>query len=314
MKKVLIVGGAGFIGTELTAHFVDIGWEVTVLDTFWFGNELEDIGCKICAKNVKETTEEDYRGYDTVIYLAGLSNDPMSEFMPRQCFIDNGAMPPFVASLCKKVGVPHFIYASTCSVYGWSPEGEKTPYDPVKVNYPYGLSKYIGEAGVMALVDDFFHVTAVRMGTVCGISKKMRFDLILNTIYKNIVSKGEFRLSNPSIHRPILDMLNLVNIYENEVRFPRTGIFNAVSFNASLGEIARSCIKWAQGNLGFTPKVNIDYVGDLRNYIAISSYEYTSNVESILDCIHALGITDFDDPKYNNNEMFKALIEKGEYK
>ena len=162
----------------------------------------------------------------------------------------------------------------------------------------------------MALADDFFHVTAVRMGTVCGISKKMRFDLILNTIYKNIVSKGEFRLSNPSIHRPILDMLNLVNIYENEVRFPRTGIFNAVSFNASLGEIARSCIAWTEKSW-FHSKGNIDYVGTLE--IILPYRVNTSNVEIFLDCIHVLGITDFDDPKYNNNEMFKALIEKGEY-
>ena len=76
----------------------------------------------ICAKNVKETTEDVI--IDTVIYRRSFLT-PMSEFMPQQCFIDNGAMPPFVASLCKKVGVPHFIYASTCSVYGWSPEGEK---------------------------------------------------------------------------------------------------------------------------------------------------------------------------------------------
>lgn len=315
--KVLLVGGAGYIGTALCEHLKTQGFnDISVLDTFWFGDNLPPEVSGI-NKNVKDTTENDYRGYDTVVYFAGLSNDPMSEFMPMQCFIDNGAMPAYVASLCKKVGVPHFIYASTCSVYGWSPDGRKLPDDPVKVNYPYGLSKYQGEAGVMALAGEFFTVTAIRMGTVCGYSPRMRFDLILNVLYKNIVANKKFTLSNPSIHRPILGIKDAVRTYEQFICYPESGIFNAVSFNATLGEIGQKVISWFRENFDFIPEVDVNYVGDLRNYVAQNTVpiEMQESICSILDGIHK----EFDgEPlstaSYYNQKVFEELVKKGEYR
>src|SRR3989344_4298451 len=181
-KNILIAGGAGYIGTRLSAELIKRGYSVTVLDLLWFGNYLPS-KVTVVKKNIFEVDEKFVGQFDRIIFLAGLSNDPMAEYSPALNFIYNASSPSYLAYIAKKDGVPRFIYASSCSVYGNS--GDKISKEdlPARSLYPYGLSKLQGEFAAEALADKNFSVICLRQGTVSGFSPRMRFDLIVNTMY-----------------------------------------------------------------------------------------------------------------------------------
>ena len=210
--KILVAGGAGYIGNVLIPRLLDRGYKVDVVDLFWFGNNLpRQVG--ILNKDIFHLTVEDLEPYDQVIFLAGLSNDPMAEFSPSKNFIFNAAAPAYLAYTAKNAKVKRYIYASSCSVYGYT---ENDLYDetrPVSSIYPYGISKLQGEQAAVQLADDDFSVIALRKGTVSGYSPRMRFDLIINTMFRNAVREHVITVNNPSIWRPIL---------ESKTRRPRT--------------------------------------------------------------------------------------------
>jgi len=100
--KILIAGGAGYVGSVLVPKLLDRGYEVDVLDLLWFGNHLPK-GTKIIQKDILNVTEDDLRGYDQIIFLAGLSNDPMADYSPSKNFVSNAAGPVYLAYLAKRV-------------------------------------------------------------------------------------------------------------------------------------------------------------------------------------------------------------------
>ena len=190
--KILIAGGAGYIGSVLAPVLIDHGYEVEVIDLLWFGTHLPK-EVKVIKKELFECKEEDFVGYDQVIFLAGLSNDPMAEFNPAKNFIDNGALPSYLAYKAKNAGVKRFIYASSCSVYGYTVDRLYDEESPAVSNYPYGISKLQGERGVLQMQDEKFSVIAIRQGTISGFSPRMRFDLVINTMFKTAVNVQDIR-------------------------------------------------------------------------------------------------------------------------
>ena len=99
----MIAGGGGYVGTMLTNRLLDRGYTVKVIDQFWFGNNLKPRGSlQIIKKNILDLTEEDIKDVPTIVFLAGVSNDPMAEFRPQTNFIENSAAPAFLAYLFKK--------------------------------------------------------------------------------------------------------------------------------------------------------------------------------------------------------------------
>src|SRR5208282_2525580 len=203
--KLLIAGGAGYVGSTLIPKLLDRGYKVDVVDLFWFGNHLpRQVG--ILNKDIFHLSVEDLEPYDQVIFLAGLSNDPMAEFSPSENFIFNAAAPAYLAYVAKKAKVKRYVYASSCSVYGYTVNELYDETRPVSSSYPYGISKLQGEQAVMNLMDESFSVISLRKGTICGYSPRMRLDLIINTMFKNGVRNREITVNNPSIWRPILSI------------------------------------------------------------------------------------------------------------
>src|SRR5580658_2980999 len=170
--KILVAGGAGYIGSVLIPKLLDRGYEVDVVELFWFGNNLpEKVG--IVRKDIFDLTTSDLANYEQVIFLAGLSNDPMAEFSPSKNFVFNAAAPAYLAYIAKQAGVKRYVYACSCSVYGYT---ENELYDetrPAVCNYPYGISKLQGEQAALQLQDDKFSVISLRKGTVSGYSPRM---------------------------------------------------------------------------------------------------------------------------------------------
>src|ERR1700730_18541131 len=117
--KLLIAGGAGYVGSVLIPKLLDRGYQVDVVDLFWFGNELPPQTGAL-QKDIFNLSVKDLEPYDQVIFLAGLSNDPMVEFSPSKNFIFHAAAPAYLAYTAKIAKVKRYVYASSCSVYGYT--------------------------------------------------------------------------------------------------------------------------------------------------------------------------------------------------
>src|SRR2546423_12154974 len=120
--KILLAGSAGYIGSVLAPKLLDRGYEVDVLDLLWFGNHLPG-AVRVIEKDILDLKEAELAGYDQVVFLAGVSNDPMADYSPSRNFVFNAASPAFLAYLAKRAGVKRYVYASSCSVYGYT-QGE----------------------------------------------------------------------------------------------------------------------------------------------------------------------------------------------
>jgi len=315
--KILIAGGAGYVGSVLIPKLLDRGYKVDVVDLFWFGNHLpRQVG--VLNKDIFQLTVEDLEPYDQVIFLAGLSNDPMAEFSPSKNFIFNAAAPAYLAYTAKKAEVKRYIYASSCSVYGYT---ENELYDetrPVSSSYPYGISKLQGEQAVMQLASENFSVISLRKGTVSGYSPRMRFDLIINTMFKTAVRENVVNVNNPSIWRPILSIEDAATAYIRavEANGSLTGIFNVASGNYTVGEVADLVKSTVEKRLSIRVSLNIKHIQDFRNYKVstekasnILSFHAAGDVQSIVGSLadNMDKFQDWDNPNYSNIQLFKKL-------
>ena len=214
--KILIAGGAGYVGNVLIPKLLDRGYKVDVVDLFWFGNNLpRQVG--ILHKDIFQLSVEDLEPYDQVIFLAGLSNDPMAEFSPSKNFIFNAAAPAYLAYTAKKAKVKRYIYASSCSVYGYT---ENELYDetrPVIRQLPVRYFQAARRAGGHAVGGREFSVISLRKGTISGYSPRMRFDLIINTMFKSALREHTITINNPSIWRPILSIEDAATAYTRAI-------------------------------------------------------------------------------------------------
>ena len=315
--KILVAGGAGYIGNVLIPRLLDRGYKVDVVDLFWFGNNLpHQVG--IINKDIFHLTIQDLEPYDQVIFLAGLSNDPMAEFSPSKNFIFNAAAPAYLAYTAKKAKVKRYIYASSCSVYGYT---ENDLYDetrPVSSNYPYGISKLQGEQAATQLMDENFSVIALRKGTVSGYNPRMRFDLIINTMFRNAVREHVITVNNPSIWRPILSIQDAATAYIRavEANYKLSGIFNIASGNYTVGEVADLVKSAVEERLNVQVNLNIKHIQDFRNYKVsidkasnVLSFHPTEDVRSIVGSLvdNMEKFKDWDNPMYSNILAFKKL-------
>jgi nucleoside-diphosphate-sugar epimerase len=317
MKNILLAGGAGYIGTELCKRLMKLDYDITVIDNLWFGNNL-DPKIKLIQKDIFKVNSKDLEGFDIVIFLAGVSNDPMAEFSPSENFIQNAACPAFLSYESKRAGVKRFIYASSCSVYGYTVDELYDESSPTTCSYPYGISKLQGENGVMQLADEKFSVISLRQGTVCGYSDRMRFDLVVNTMFKNALMHGEITVNNPSIWRPIFHIQDACTAYIRAIQAPDniSGIFNVASDNYTLGQIGDVVSVEMSKLLDKEIKVHINDVKDFRNYkVSIQHAKLTlgfTPIYTVRDIIHDLfqktaNLTNLEDEKFYNIKVFKSL-------
>ena len=315
--RILAAGGAGYIGSRLIPVLLEHGYEVDVVDMLWFGNHLpEDVN--VFQRDLFKCQPDDLKDYDQVIFLAGLSNDPMAEFDPSMNFIFNGALPSYVAFIAKRAGVKRFIYASSCSVYGYTVNELYDEDSPVTCGYPYGISKLQGERGVLQLQDKDFSVIAMRQGTVCGYSPRMRMDLIVNTMFKFAVTEREITVNNPSIWRPILDIRDAATAYLRAIQadYSLSGVYNIASGNYTVGQVG-DMVKYEIEKL-IKKKVNIviKNIEDYRNYkVKIDraktylGYQPQHTIEDIILDLYEnrAYFEDYDNEQFYNIRVFEKL-------
>src|ERR1700746_2191970 len=277
--RLLVAGGAGYLGSVLIPKLLERSYKVDVVDLFWFGNHLpRQVG--VLNKDIFQLTVEDLEPYSQVLFLAGLSNDPMAEYSPSKNFIFNAAAPTYLGYIAKNAKVKRYIYASSCSVYGYTENELFDENQPVSSSYPYGISKLQGEQAVMQLVSDDFSVISLRKGTISGYSPRMRLDLIINMMFKSAMKDHVITVNNPSIWRPLLSIDDAATAYIRAVEANQkiSGVFNIASGNYTVGEVADLVKTAIRERLDIRVNLDLKHIQDFRNYKV--SIEKAANVLS----------------------------------
>ncbi len=317
-QRILVAGGAGFVGSRLVPELMTAGHEVTVVDLLWFGNHLgKDVN--VIIRDVMDLRTEDLKGYDQVIFLAGLSNDPMANLAPALNYVHNVAAAAHLAHAAKAAGVKRYIYAESCAVYGYTDNSLSTEEDGTVCFYPYGISKLCGGLAVSSLADKNFSVIRLRMGTVCGYSPRMRFDLLVNTLYKTAMMEGKVTVNNPEIWRPVLAIEDAAHAYIQAVEAPEgiSGTYNVGSDNYTVGNVAEVVVDHLKARHGKTVELVINKVPDVRNYRVSTEkakrelmFAPTGSIETILAGLdlHVGPSFPFEEDRFYNIRVFKKLL------
>ncbi len=246
--KVLVTGGAGYIGSVLIRDLLERGHQVTVLDRLFFGTDsLAEITDQITlVKDDIRLFEPDIlKDVDAVLDLASLSNDPSGELDPKKTLEINYHGRVRVATLAKKKGVSRYVLASTCSVYGFQ-EGILTEASGVKPLTTYSKANVLAEEGILPLADRTFTATALRQATVYGVSKRMRFDLAINGMVLGYFKNGKIPIMRDGKQwRPFIHVRDtsraFIQVIESDPELVNGQIFNASndSQNVQIFDVAK---------------------------------------------------------------------------
>jgi len=241
MKKILLTGACGYVGSSLVPHLLEKGHNIIGIDTQWFGNNL--VGHKnleLIKTDIREIEPKVFEGIDSVLHLANIANDPSVELNPTLSWEVNVLASQKLADLSVKAGVKQFIYASSGSVYGVKEEPDVTEdleLVPISV---YNKTKMVSERVFLSYQEDM-KIHNIRPATVCGWSPRMRLDVAVNMLtYQALVNK-EITVFGGKQVRPNIHIKDMIRVYEHFLEKSDqidSGNYNAGFENISILEIA----------------------------------------------------------------------------
>ena len=234
MTRVLVTGSGGYIGQVLVPLARARGWEVVGLDAGYFEScdvPGMDVAMPEISKDVRDLEPSDLRGFDAVIHLAGLSNDPLGELNPGLTSEINYAASVRLASAAREAGVKRFVFSSSCSVYGARSNRPVIEEDELEPLTAYAVSKVETELAVSKLASPDFCPVYLRNATVYGLSPRLRFDLVVNNLAGWAHTTGVIRImSDGSPWRPLIHVADVSNAFLAAVEAPTESVWNQ-SFN-----------------------------------------------------------------------------------
>jgi len=267
MKKVIVTGGCGYKGHVLVPKLIKQGHFVKVIDTQWFGNYLDESNnLEVLKKDIRNIDKSDIEGFDVVIHLAAVANDPCSDLDPKLSWEVGSLGTMILADIASKVGIEQLIYSSSGSVYGVKEEDKVTEdldLDPIS---EYNKNKMVSERVLLSYADKM-KISIIRPATVCGLSPRMRLDVAVNLLTMQALVNNRITVlggnqTRPNIHIEDITDLYLYLLNNNNI----TGIFNAGFENISIIDIANK-IKTKLPNT----EIEVKESNDPRSYRVDSS-------------------------------------------
>lgn len=237
--RVLVTGHNGYIGSVMVPFLRDAGHEIIGFDTYLyeectFGDEVPDVPA--IRTDLRDVTPGELRGFDAVIHLAALCNDPLGNMNPGTTYDINHHASVRLAQAAKDAGVPRFLFASSCSLYGLAGDElltEEAAFNPIT---PYGESKILSERDIRPLADDTFSPVFLRNATAYGVSPRLRCDIVVNNLVGYAFTQGDVLIqSDGSPWRPLVHVEDISRAFLAALEAPREAIHNQ-AFNVGRNE------------------------------------------------------------------------------
>jgi nucleoside-diphosphate-sugar epimerase len=331
--RVLVTGHDGYIGHVLVPLLQQRGHEVTGLDNFLFedcGFGPSELKLPVIRKDARLVERRDLEGFDAILHLAGLSNDPLGDLAPQITYDINHAASVRLARLAKQAGVQRFVFSSSCSNYGAAgdaPLDESAGFNPVT---PYAESKVWVERDVAPLADDTFSPTFLRSATAYGVSTRLRGDLVVNNLTGYAFTTGDVLIkSDGKPWRPLVHIEDIACAFTAVMEAPRDLVHNEAfnvgqtAENFRVREVADMVAEIVPGaKVTYAPgaspdarnyRVNCDKIRDRLPGFQ-PQWTLRRGIEQIYGAYKAHGLTadEFLSSRYVRLKHVRELIEQGQ--
>lgn len=331
MKKVLVTGHRGYIGVHLVELLKEAGHQVTGVDLDLFeGCQWEEFvkPDRELNKDIRHLTKAELEGYDCIMHLAAISNDPMGDLDENITYSINREGSQQLAKCAKAAGVPRFLFSSSCSIYGKGDKLDVTETDPVAPLTAYAESKIYAEKEIQKLADASFTPAFLRNATAYGHSPMLRIDLVVNNLLGCALARGDIRvMSDGSPWRPLVHCRDIARAFVAFMDAPKERIHNKVVNIGSNNENyqVRDVLDKVQklvpsanvvytGEVGADPRnyrVNFDLLGDLLPEFSLE-YSLDSGMEDLHRQYIEKGFSskDFDGDQFVRLRILKQRLHK----
>lgn len=324
---MLVIGGAGYIGSALLPKLLDKGYSVTLLDLLLYGTEpirsvLDDPRLKVLQADFRQVDRvvEATRDVDAVIHMGGIVGDPACALDENLTTEINLMATRMIAEVAKGSGVERFIFTSTCSVYGASDQklDERSLLNPVSL---YARSKIASERVLQKMADDHFAPVILRFGTIYGLSGRTRFDLVVNLLTAKAVVDRQITLFGGEQWRPFIHVddaaLAILLSLESPLPLVRNQILNVGSNEQNytirqIGEIIHNLVPSAEiveMQSNFDPRNYWVDFSKIKNVLGfVPQWTVERGARQVMEALQSGAVGDYQDAKYSN---VKFLTEAG---
>jgi nucleoside-diphosphate-sugar epimerase len=331
--RLLVTGHHGYIGSVVAPLLHEVGHEVVGLDTFFYrGCDFgeSDFSFPEVQRDVRDVTTAELEGFDAVVHLAALSNDPLGDLDADLTFDINLRGTLHLAERAKEAGVQRFVFASSCSMYG-AASGEDLLDEsaPLRPLTAYAESKVQAEAGLSRLADDDFSPVSLRNATAYGASPRLRLDVVLNNLAGWAFTTGRIRLlSDGSAWRPIVHVEDIGRATLGALSAPRE-LMHDVAFNVGAGAENYRIRDLAEFVHEELPDCDVEiadasyadprsYRVDFRRFEELlpdfaPSWRARAGASELVDAYRERGLSaeDFDGPRYTRLKQIRRLLDEG---
>jgi nucleoside-diphosphate-sugar epimerase len=331
-QRVLVTGHEGYIGSVMAPLLSRAGYDVVGLDTGYYRDCTlvePDRSIPSIDRDIRDVTVEDLQGFDAVVHLAALSNDPIGNLDTGWTASINDDGSVHLAELAREAGVRRFLFSSSCIMYGMSVEGLATEESPLDPQTEYARSKVRSERRISALASDSFSPTFLRNGTVYGLSPRMRFDTVFNSLIGSALTSGRVTvLSDGKPWRPVVHVQDVSRAFQAVLEAPLDTIHDQ-AFNTGAEALNHRVIDLAEIAVRTVPGADLEVLAqpdaDQRTYRTdfgkfartFPGFEFrwdpSAGAVEVYEAFKGVGLTaeDFKSPRFTRLKWLRHLLDSG---